>query len=259
MDLSFLKRFQDQDDDENDENDANDDSDNGMEVDSNPLMDADGFNDDFGQDDPFGDQDDQDDGAGQGDLNDGQDQEKVEDAFEDLDEQIAIQRAGLGAESNFAVDSEEILIKGHPDMYSYFDSALLRNWAGPDHWKLRRIAKGRRMVQRCSSKDSMSLFLTGLILALSQTKRERQRREWLQGTELHRPRMKPADQRSDQERRNCSLTLWTHQRWMRMSCLRPLIQRPSCSQRPMRPRTESRSMFCLMISTFRPNNCCACS
>jgi condensin complex subunit 2 len=143
MDLSFLRRFHDDNDDEEDVNNANDGSDTEMEVDSHPLMDTDGFNDDFGQDDPFGDQDDQDDGIGQEDLQDGQDPEKVEDAFEDLDEQIAIQRADLGAENNFAVDSEEILIKGHSDMYSYFDSALLRNWAGPDHWKLRRIAKGR--------------------------------------------------------------------------------------------------------------------
>ncbi|KAF9349538.1 hypothetical protein BGX34_001753, partial [Mortierella sp. NVP85] len=142
MDLSFLKRFHDENDDEEDVDNVNDGSDTEMEVDSHPLMDTDGFNDDFGQDDPFGDQDDQDDGVGQ-DLQDGQDPEKVEDAFEDLDEQIAIQRAGLGAENNFAVDSEEILIKGHPDMYSYFDSALLRNWAGPDHWKLRRIAKDK--------------------------------------------------------------------------------------------------------------------
>lgn len=25
-----------------------------------------------------------------------------------------------------------------PDMFSYFDAAFMRNWAGPEHWKLRR-------------------------------------------------------------------------------------------------------------------------
>lgn len=29
------------------------------------------------------------------------------------------------------------------DMFSYFDSAFLRNWAGPEHWKLKRVAKGK--------------------------------------------------------------------------------------------------------------------
>lgn len=29
------------------------------------------------------------------------------------------------------------------DMFSYFDSAFMRNWAGPEHWKLRRpVTKG---------------------------------------------------------------------------------------------------------------------
>ncbi|CAG8645366.1 7975_t:CDS:10, partial [Ambispora leptoticha] len=27
------------------------------------------------------------------------------------------------------------------EMFSYFDSAFLRNWAGPEHWKMKRIAK----------------------------------------------------------------------------------------------------------------------
>lgn len=154
MNLSFLKRFHDQDDDD-DENDLGDD--NGMEVELNPPNDLDGFDDDhdFGQGDHHEDQEAQNDGTALEKPNDGQELEQVEDAFGDLDEQIAIQRAGLGAENNFPVDSDDILVKGHPDMYSYFDSALLRNWAGPDHWKLRRIAKGRRNVlgRRLTSND----------------------------------------------------------------------------------------------------------
>ncbi|KAF8936697.1 hypothetical protein BGZ58_003847 [Dissophora ornata] len=141
MDLSFLKRFHD---DEEDDEDTHDGDDSGF--DSGPVP-ADDF-DDY----------DVDNGLGQADLYDESDEhvardpaiqepkeeeqeQLVEDAFGGLDEQIAMQRVGPGVDNNFMVDSEDILVKGHPDMYSYFDSALLRNWAGPEHWKLRRVPK----------------------------------------------------------------------------------------------------------------------
>lgn len=33
------------------------------------------------------------------------------------------------------------LTEGGEDMLDYFDATIMKNWAGPQHWKLRRIAK----------------------------------------------------------------------------------------------------------------------
>ncbi|KAF9963424.1 hypothetical protein BGZ65_003489 [Modicella reniformis] len=137
--LSFLKRFHDHEDDENDPNDI---SDNGMDVELNPPNGFDGFDDDHDlrQADHYEDHDDHE-APGNSAALEKPEEERIEDAFGDLDDQIANQRAGHGVDNNFVVDSEDILIKGHSDIYSYFDSALMRNWAGPEHWKLRRIPK----------------------------------------------------------------------------------------------------------------------
>ncbi|KAF9398985.1 hypothetical protein BGX21_006984 [Mortierella sp. AD011] len=137
MDFSFLKRLHDDEDDE-DAHDDDDDHDNG-------ALDT-GF-DDYDNDNNFEDANmDEEDNVGQ----DGailqpkveeQESRQIEDAFGDLDEQIASQRAGPSVDNNFMPDTDELALKGHPDMYSYFDSALMRNWAGPEHWKLRRVPK----------------------------------------------------------------------------------------------------------------------
>lgn len=38
-----------------------------------------------------------------------------------------------------------------PDMFSYFDAAFMRNWAGPEHWKLRRpVAKCNGDFYKCN-------------------------------------------------------------------------------------------------------------
>ncbi|CAG8516652.1 3288_t:CDS:10 [Diversispora eburnea] len=39
------------------------------------------------------------------------------------------------------------------DMFSYFDSAFLRNWAGPEHWKLKRVVK--------EDVDESTIFISG--------------------------------------------------------------------------------------------------
>ncbi|RHZ78233.1 hypothetical protein Glove_166g269 [Diversispora epigaea] len=39
------------------------------------------------------------------------------------------------------------------DMFSYFDSAFLRNWAGPEHWKLKRVVREPRTETNEESKE----------------------------------------------------------------------------------------------------------
>ncbi|KAF9330868.1 hypothetical protein BG006_006220 [Podila minutissima] len=147
MDFAFLKRFHGDEDDEdggedNDERGTHEDS--VMRIGSEMPMADDGF-DDFDNDDDqggfFASQDDGDDGAMAVDTP--VKEEVIEDAFGDLDEQIAAQRAGLQLGSNNLLENEDLLGKGSTDIYSYFDAALMRNWAGPEHWKLRRIPKDK--------------------------------------------------------------------------------------------------------------------
>ncbi|KAG0328745.1 hypothetical protein BGZ99_004605 [Dissophora globulifera] len=137
-DFSFLKRFHDSDGDAHDDND--DDDDDGFGIESQNDFDAgslqDDFDNDFGQVDHY----DVDEDQPMRKPKQEEQEQRIEDAFGDLDEQIALQRVGPGVD-NFLVDNDDALVKGHTDMYSYFDSALLRNWAGPEHWKLRRAPK----------------------------------------------------------------------------------------------------------------------
>ncbi|KAI1314612.1 hypothetical protein EDD11_001955 [Mortierella claussenii] len=146
MDFSFLKRLHDENDDDDKEHDDDDDED--------PIPDNfDAYDDDhndFGQIDALDDTD------GQGhDMvapkQEEQDGNQLEDAFGDLDDQIAAQRAGPALDNAVLVDTDDLMVKGHPDMYSYFDSALLRNWAGPEHWKLRRIPKDKTSATTAAS------------------------------------------------------------------------------------------------------------
>ncbi|KAG0238912.1 hypothetical protein BGW42_000073 [Actinomortierella wolfii] len=154
MDLSFLKRFHDDGDDYMDENRNTGDADN-TRAERNDF-------DDDGDDDvaDYGDvgysfPDDEDDHAGNDDqmmdpsaANDGE--KEVVDAFGDLDAQIAARHAApapLATAATAAADDENLLggaggvDADQLDLYAHFDSALLRNWAGPEHWKLRRIPK----------------------------------------------------------------------------------------------------------------------
>ncbi|KAF9180163.1 hypothetical protein BGZ51_006417 [Haplosporangium sp. Z 767] len=146
LNLSFLKRFHDDADDEGADDNENDD-----DI-INPIDDYD-YDDDFGQADLYDDVPDQ----GQESIAMAVDQQQVdghtEDAFGDLDEQIALQRAGPSIDNNLMIETDEILVKGHTDMYSYFDSALLRNWAGPEHWKLRRVPKEKAAATAATAVD----------------------------------------------------------------------------------------------------------
>ncbi len=33
------------------------------------------------------------------------------------------------------------MVSNENELFSYFDSAFLRNWAGPEHWKLKKVNK----------------------------------------------------------------------------------------------------------------------
>ncbi|KAF9392770.1 hypothetical protein CPB97_010146 [Podila verticillata] len=159
MDFAFLRRFHDDEDDEDDVEEkeargSNEDS--VMRVDSEMPMADDGF-DDF------------DDDHDQGDFYSGQvggddddmavdkpvKEEVIEDAFGDLDEQIAAQRAGPQLDSNNLLENDDLLGKGSTDIYSYFDAALMRNWAGPEHWKLRRIPKDKNSAAAVTTIDGV--------------------------------------------------------------------------------------------------------
>ncbi|KAF9583624.1 hypothetical protein BGW38_009010 [Lunasporangiospora selenospora] len=166
MDFSFLKRFQDDGDERDDAADDNDGDEDSMDYQGgDDMMDGpDGGNADFDADysGGFGDEaniyghdDDEDDGHahGLGEATDkgataatgaDKDPNHVEDAFGDLDEKIAAQRSGAGPSAITTADlveTDDLMGKSNIDMYSYFDSALLRNWAGPEHWKLRRVPR----------------------------------------------------------------------------------------------------------------------
>lgn len=36
-------------------------------------------------------------------------------------------------------EKDYIMAGEENDMFSYFDSAFMRNWAGPEHWKMKRV------------------------------------------------------------------------------------------------------------------------
>ncbi|ORZ28099.1 condensin complex subunit 2/barren, partial [Lobosporangium transversale] len=137
MDFSFLKRFHDENEDEDDWH-----AENNQDRDTFAL---DNFDDDvdFGNPEVYDPDNTRDhDMVLEEPKEEPQDDNRIMDAFGDLDDQIAAQRAGPAFDNNI-LDTDDLMVKGHPDMYSYFDAALLRNWAGPEHWKLRRISKDK--------------------------------------------------------------------------------------------------------------------
>ncbi|ORX96251.1 barren [Basidiobolus meristosporus CBS 931.73] len=58
--------------------------------------------------------------------------------FEDGEDDVRVsEQAGPG---QFNIDFVP-MANGGDDVYSYFDSAFMKNWAGPEHWKLQRAPK----------------------------------------------------------------------------------------------------------------------
>ncbi|KAF9971713.1 hypothetical protein BGZ73_005242 [Actinomortierella ambigua] len=154
MDLSFMKRFQDDGDDyvepERSASRKEDIPPERVDFDEDDNMP------DF-EDGGYSFPDDEDDHLVDGDqimeasVGDNGDAGEMVDAFGDLDAQIAARHqapAPLASAATAAADDENLMggagglvDDGQLDLYSHFDSALLRNWAGPEHWKLRRIPK----------------------------------------------------------------------------------------------------------------------
>lgn len=161
MDFSFLKRFQGDDDDDEISNQQDDDDDD-FEIGANP---GNAFDDEFGGGDDFNVYDDDAeamegvegregvDGVAHGEQGHAEAPLVVEDAFGDLDEQIAAQRAG--PDLDLMMETDVIMGKTPTDMYQYFDAALMRNWAGPEHWKLRRTPKGEDRRALLSMEDQI--------------------------------------------------------------------------------------------------------
>ncbi|KAF9404665.1 hypothetical protein BGZ94_004016 [Podila epigama] len=143
MDSAFLKRFYNDEDDEDEDHGIHDQDMSAYDPEMSNIENGyDDFDDeDNNHDDGFFDQSTGDvDGEGGAELGEKRvKEEEVEDAFGDLDEQIAAQRQGPQLDNNALQESDNLLGKDPADMYSYFDVALMRNWAGPAHWKLRRI------------------------------------------------------------------------------------------------------------------------
>ncbi|KAF9124632.1 hypothetical protein BGW39_008058 [Mortierella sp. 14UC] len=144
LDFSFVKRLHGDGDGEG----AAHDTDNDDIFDGGDDDDDDGFDNDFGSPADVFDDLDQDQAMvfdhNHAELGDGM---VVEDAFGDLDAQIAARKAQPGIVGKLLTeDTDEIGGGKDPiDMYQYLDSAFLRNWAGPEHWKLRRPRKERKL------------------------------------------------------------------------------------------------------------------
>ncbi|GJJ67747.1 condensin complex subunit 2 [Entomortierella parvispora] len=137
MGFSFLRRFQ-GDDDEAENSNQRDDDDDEYEIGINP---GNAFDEDFGGGD-FNAYDDDGDAMEGVEGQEGIDRDAhgqqghaeaplvVEDAFGDLDEQIAAHRAG--PDLDLMMETDVIMDKTSTDRYQYFDAALMRNWAGPE-------------------------------------------------------------------------------------------------------------------------------
>ncbi|KAG0047734.1 hypothetical protein BGZ83_007252 [Gryganskiella cystojenkinii] len=147
MDFSFLKRFHGDGEDEDGGQD-DDDMDGGMNQ-ANAFDDDDDFS--GGGGDDYGLYDEVDNGGMEGIEGHGAGEDDAEhrdqavpvvevDAFADLDDEIAARRQGPDVD-NILMETDVMMGKTPTNMYEYFDSALMRNWAGPEHWKLRKIPK----------------------------------------------------------------------------------------------------------------------
>ena len=74
---------------------------------------------------------------------------------------IGVGQAGESVEvGNFVPDSNQYAVSlhrrkmegGHEDILSYFDNALRKTWAGPEHWRIRRIKDINRISAPAQSK-----------------------------------------------------------------------------------------------------------
>ena len=88
---------------------------------------------------------------------------EVETHFEDIDFEGVINegKAEEGARvGDFGTDNNQLAVSlqhkktegGHEDILSYFDNALRTSWAGPEHWRVRRIKDINKMSAPVQSK-----------------------------------------------------------------------------------------------------------
>jgi condensin complex subunit 2 len=61
---------------------------------------------------------------------------------------------------------------GHEDILSYFDQALQKNWAGPEHWRIRKIKDSSKPVEAKTRKEKVPFevdFLSPMDSSLAET------------------------------------------------------------------------------------------
>jgi condensin complex subunit 2 len=61
---------------------------------------------------------------------------------------------------------------GHEDILSYFDQALQKNWAGPEHWRIRKIKDSSKPIEAKTRKEKIPFeidFLSSLEHTLAET------------------------------------------------------------------------------------------
>lgn len=61
---------------------------------------------------------------------------------------------------------------GHEDILSYFDQALQKNWAGPEHWRIRKIKDSSKPTEAKARKEKVPFeidFLSPLEISLAET------------------------------------------------------------------------------------------
>ncbi len=157
--------------------------------------------------------------------------------------------SGFGAVEPFdprrMADERDIVMSmdGEGDgMFAYFDAKLGKNWAGPEHWKMRRGVAAAKKGGRSSGVHERHLISDSFDPA--------------QTTRL-------SPRRSGRKKSPSPSTLPTRRRFLPRSCsLQRIRNRPSRlprarlpAKRPL-PRTTTR---CQTISTSTARTCCACS
>ena len=67
--------------------------------------------------------------------------------------EVGVETGGFNPKSNhYTVSLHNQVERGHEDILSYFDNALQKNWAGPEHWRIQRIKDNSKVSARAPPK-----------------------------------------------------------------------------------------------------------
>ncbi|KAH6671208.1 condensin complex subunit 2/barren [Halenospora varia] len=70
-------------------------------------------------------------------------------------------------EYRVSLDRGSKAVGGHDDILSYFDEALQKNWAGPEHWRIRKIKDINKPAAATKTRKEKELFEIDFMSALS--------------------------------------------------------------------------------------------